>query len=278
MNHTHLLLRYGEIFLKGKNRPFFEKILVQNIKKQSKTSFVTRTQKRLILPYFVPHEQLRAIFGIVSYSPAVRVEKDIAEIEKQALDLLQGKKGTFKIITKRADKQFPLSSMELNRKIGMSIEEKSNLVFSAKDPRTIFNIEINNDGAYLFLETIPCFGGLPVGTGGKVLLLVETKASILAGLSMLRRGCTLFPIAFEDKDISLLQRYSPLPLRLEEVKTWPEIESYAKVKNSSVLVVDQRFAAFSSLPTSLTVFRPLLTWREEEIEESLVNFQQILNR
>ena len=168
--------------------------------------------------------------------------------------------------------------MELNRKIGMSIEEKSNLVFSAKDPRTIFNIEINNDGAYLFLETIPCFGGLPVGTGGKVLLLVETKASILAGLSMLRRGCTLFPIAFEDKDISLLQRYSPLPLRLEEVKTWPEIESYAKVKNSSVLVVDQRFAAFSSLPTSLTVFRPLLTWREEEIEESLVNFQQILNR
>ncbi len=235
---THLLLRMGEIFLKGENQAYFEKKLIENVGKLSGRK-TEKLRFRLILEYFPEHKLLKRVFGLTSYSPAVRAGKDLEEIKKAASDLLAGLKGTFRIETRRADKSFPLKSPEVNVEVGKFIEKNSGLIFDFQKPERVLSIEINQDGAYLFLETIRCFGGLPVGAEGSVALLLENKnpsrpkgrgifnvsdtlhdngklmqnnpttvnrkvsdtneASILAGLLFMKRGCNIFPVAFAGK-------------------------------------------------------------------------------
>ena len=146
MNYSHLLLRYGEIFLKGKNRGTFEKKLVDNIKKIAKIKDVNRIRSRLIVDYFDNHSLLRNVFGLVSYSSAVRSEKDVEEIKKAALELLMKQKGSFRVETKRSDKNFPIKSPDLNVLIGKYVEENSDFKFQFKNPEITLHIEINQDG------------------------------------------------------------------------------------------------------------------------------------
>ena len=93
MVYDTILLRYGEIFLKGKNKGVFERKLAQNIAKMTKNGGfaglkVVNSRGRLLLPYFPGHSALRRVFGLVSYSPAVHVEKNAAQIQQKALELL----------------------------------------------------------------------------------------------------------------------------------------------------------------------------------------------
>src|SRR3989344_8605194 len=187
MLYDTLMLRYGEIFLKGKNKGIFEHKLAENIAKITKSSGfpglkVINSRGRLLLPYFAGHSCLRRVFGLVSYSPAVRVEKKIEKIQQKAVELLRGKKGTFRISTKRSDKSFPVPSPEFNRLVGEQVEKHTQLRFSSSAPEITLVIEINQEGAYLFFENIVCGGGLPTGVEGRVLLLVEDEASLLAGV------------------------------------------------------------------------------------------------
>ncbi|MEK6905135.1 MAG: THUMP domain-containing protein [Nanoarchaeota archaeon] len=274
MTYDTILLRYGEIFLKGKNKDFFERKLVDNIRKialsggNSKTKII-KTQGRLLGDYFKEHSALRKVFGLVSYSPAVRVEKSTEEIQSKAVELLKEKKGTFRIATKRSDKSFPITSPEFNRLVGEHVERKTDLRFSYGEPDITLEIEINQEGAYLFVETIPCFGGLPAGVEGNILLLVENDASILAGLLFMKRGCNIFPVAFGDKDLSLLQKFSPVPLQLGKVRTFQEIEEMTKENKITVLVSGQILKNYKSYPLNFLVMRPLIAYSEEKIKEQL---------
>src|SRR3989338_1027783 len=173
MEYTHLLVRYGELFLKGKNRGIFERKLWGNIKAITGVNVSIKTQGRAILPYFEGHGSLKRVFGLSSYSPAVRVEQDVEMIKEAVIKILSGKEGTFRVITNRADKRFHIKSPELNVLIGRYIEAKTSLRFSLYDATIKVGVEINQNGVFLFTETIPCFGGLPTGVEGKVILLLE---------------------------------------------------------------------------------------------------------
>lgn len=271
LEYDHILIRVGEIFLKGKNRNRFESKLVSNIRKICGLE-VTKKRFRLITPYFEGHQCLKKVFGITSYSLSIKVDKNIEDIKTKSLMILQGKTGKFKVNTKRSDKSFLLKSPEINSIIGKEIEEKTNLEVDYKNPDIILNIELNQDGAFLFFETIPCFGGLPVGVEGNVLLLIENEASLLAGIMFMKRGCNIFPFAFENKNIDLLNKYSSQKLNLRVVNNIKDIETFSEEKKIDVLISGNNFSNYNKLNTNLMIFRPLIAYSDQEIIEKLKSY------
>lgn len=270
MIYDAVLLRYGEIFLKGKNKSFFERKLFRNIKVLTGIKNIKKLQSRLVADYFPEHTRLRNVFGLTSYSLAVQAEKDPEKIKQKALAMLHHKKGTFRVETKRADKHFPHISPEFNALVGKFVEKECrDLKFSFKNPDIVLNIEINQGGAYLFLETVSCPGGLPAGVEGTVILLVEDKTSVLAGLLFMKRGCNIIPVSFGEKDLSLLQKFSPSPLKLKIVQDISELEMLGSKYGISILVSGQHFKRYKKYDTQLLLMRPLISYTDVEIDEAL---------
>jgi tRNA uracil 4-sulfurtransferase len=267
--YNKILLRTGEIFLKGKNRHIFENKLINNIKKIVGKKPL-RLRFRYILDYFPEHSKIKQVFGLTSYSLAVETNKDLEIIKKEALALMKDKKGTFKVESKRADKTFSLTSPELSGEIGGHILDNTSLKLSLKNPEHILKIEINQEGAYLYDNTINCFSGIPTETEGSVISLITDKKSYLSTLLFMKRGCKVYPLSFEDHDISKISNYSPSEMLLKRVKTITEIEQFAQEKNISVIVTANNFN--EKLETSLIEFKPLITYSEDEIEKKINEF------
>lgn len=271
---SHLLIRCGEIFLKGKNYPTFERKIIENIKKLTPLTKITCLRGRFIAPYFENHKLLRRVFGLISYSPAWRINKTMNDLQEAVLALLQGKSGTFKLEPKRSDKSFPLTSPEINIQLGKFIETHTTLRFDGYNYGHRVGIEINQDGIYLYLETVSCFGGLPTGVEGKALLLVETENSLLAGLLLMKRGVDLLPVSCSPQDIVLLQIFSPLRLNLVVLGSKEEIKNYALQKNCAVVVTGNLFGEKTSFFPTLTMLKPLVAYSPAEIKEQLVRFKE----
>ncbi|MEK6937682.1 MAG: THUMP domain-containing protein [Nanoarchaeota archaeon] len=269
MVYDCLLLRYGEIFLKGQNKGFFERKLLDNIRKIAGITKIKNVRGRLIVDYSSEHQKLKQVFGLVSYSPALLVEKDFEKIKEKAVAMLKEKKGTFKIEPKRADKRFPLTSPEINIQLGKYIEAHTSLTFKGEGYDYLLGVEINQEGAYLFTEVVNCFGGLPTGVEGKVALLVEDEASLLAGLMFMKRGCDIIPISLKEKDISLLQKFSPIALKLQVFKDFKEMDKFL---GEGILVSGQNLSQLKEYPLKATVLRPLVAFWKEEIREELKRF------
>lgn len=199
---TLYLVRLGEISLKGQNRDFFEKRLKMNIKAKLKPyrNFVSKQKGRL---YFeitneCPEEQaLRAFkttFGVVGFSKCIKCEKDIEVIKKHAALLIQQEPfasgtGTFKSESRRADKQFPMSSYEIDCELGgVVLDAYPSMKVNAKYPEKTIYCEIR-DKAYLYTSPMPGPGGLPVSTAGKGMLLLSGGIdSPVASYRMAQRG------------------------------------------------------------------------------------------
>lgn len=280
MDNTYLILRYGELFLKGKNRPFFEKKVISAIQKITRITSFKKTQGRLIVPFFPTHNLLQRVFGLTSYSPAVFCEKERDAIKETALLLLQGKEGTFKVCTNRADKKFPVPSPEVNKFVGRHIEEKTTLQFALQQPQHKLFIEINTEGVYLFTEVIPCLGGLPVGAEGRALVLLETETDLLAGLLAMKRGVDIIPVSCKPTrkiDITLLQQYSPQPITLTTMSSFKEIEQYAQQKHLSVIFTGELLDAITNDCTKksgeLIILRPLVAYSSEDVHKELFLFK-----
>jgi len=202
-----ILVRYGEIVLKGNNRSKFEKKLVDNVKyalRDEKVK-VTFSQARL---YVEPENtidldriinKLKKVFGIVSISPAVKIESNLDKIRETAVKLMEeentGK--TFKVEARRGDKSFPLQSMEIARQIGGYVLSKvKGLSVDVTKPDTLLSIEVR-ESTYIYIEKIPTLGGMPVGTNGKGLLLVSGGIdSPVAGFMLARRGVEIDALHF----------------------------------------------------------------------------------
>lgn len=202
-----ILVRFGEIFLKGKNRGFFEKTLVQNIKKAVSVfgAEVVKVPGRYVVRGFSSVDELdvakriSCIPGVLSYSIAVAIETDIDVIEKTAVELMQNKVGTFKVETNRADKTIELNSMQISAKIGGGIlKSNSKLKVDIKNPDFVLNIDIReNKETFLYNETHYGVGGMPVGTSGAGLLLLSGGIdSPVAGFMMAKRGVKVSAVHF----------------------------------------------------------------------------------
>jgi len=201
-----ILIRYGELFLKGNNRYYFESLLIKNIKAALNGlhfRFV-KSQSRFFVEDFDPCEKseilfrLVRVFGIHSVSPAVKIKTDLKKIGEIASQMAP-ESGTFRVSVRRADKRIPLKSMEIAAEIGGDMLERAP---GRKVELYKFDFElrvdIREDGwSYVFYETIPGAQGLPSGSAGRGMLLISGGIdSPVAAYKMGRRGLTVCCVHF----------------------------------------------------------------------------------
>ena len=206
-----LLIKNGEIALKGLNRNTFESILIKNIRFRLKDlgKFNIRIAQSTVyiepleenIDFETAVERIRKIFGIAVFSRAAVAEKNYQDIKKTALEYLQDLMPdvkTFKVDAKRSDKHFPMKSPEIMREIGGDILEAfPHLKVDVHHPEVTVTVEIRDYAAYIHAKRIPSAGGLPVGSGGKAMLLISGGIdSPVAGYMMAKRGLELQAIHF----------------------------------------------------------------------------------
>lgn len=199
-----ILLRMGELFLKGENRGMFENVLVSNIRKKLEglNYKLQRTRGRIMIAEFDEEneivERLTKVFGLVSLSVAEEVDASPTAIS-QYISTIKLSNKTFKVDVNRADKRFPISSMDFAAELGGEIlENNPNAIVELYHPEIVIHVDIRNNGkAYVFDKSIKCQGGLPLSTSGKALLLLSGGIdSPVAGYMMAKRGLKLQAIHF----------------------------------------------------------------------------------
>lgn len=202
-----ILIRFGEIFLKGNNRKYFEKRLIDNIKDSlhAYTFDFRQSQNRYYIEnYDVEFEneiksRLQKVFGIHSISVAAKIPTDPDEIRKTAVEFFDDTPLKFRVTVRRADKRFPFESPEFAGEIGGDILEKypETTVDLYKYDKELY-VDIRENGyTYIFTDKILCAGGMPVGCGGKGLCLLSGGIdSPVSAYMMAKRGLSIDAIHF----------------------------------------------------------------------------------
>ena len=209
MIYDRILVRYGELSVKGKNRKYFKDALHRAIRFKLKTfdqlTFeVTRDRFYILLNGVdadLVSEKLKEVFGLQSFSLAAKTTKDIDAIKKLALELIKDQypgKTAFKVETKRADKSFFMESGEISRAVGgFLLANTDHLTVNVHQPDMVLNVEVRIEGAYVMAGAIRGLGGFPVGSSGKGLLMISGGIdSPVAGYLMQKRGVELEAIHF----------------------------------------------------------------------------------
>jgi len=201
-----ILIRYGELFLKGKNKGYFERTLINQIRER--LSAFNCEVKKISGRYFVCGyndydefqiiEALSKIFAIHSISPAKMIDTSVENITNY-ISQLELQQNTFRVTVKRADKSFPVNSSDFASKMGGVILKNNNhLKVDLINPQVDVNIDIRENGkTFIFFEKIPCLGGMPLGTAGKGLLLLSGGIdSPVAGYTVAKRGMQITALHF----------------------------------------------------------------------------------
>lgn len=208
MEFDHILIRYGEMALKGKNRKKFYSKLQDNLRTVL-TEFpnvkVKRTQGRMFV-HLHGHdpnpvmEKCKEVFGIQSLSLAIKVLNNEQQIKDAALNALKNSVGTrtFKVSVKRIDKSFPIRSQEFNREVGSHLlVNTDNYTVDVHQPDLDLKIEIRTEATYITSDVVKGVGGFPVGTSGKSLLLLSGGIdSPVAGYLAMKRGVAIEAVHF----------------------------------------------------------------------------------
>lgn len=206
-----ILIKYGEMALKGMNKRSFEDVLVKNIKRRIKSlgkTEITRAQSTI---YIKPldecfdvdeaMERLQKVFGIAALCRAAVCEKDFEDISRVACEYLDETltyAKTFKVNAKRSDKRFPMKSPEICRELGGVLLGKFNhLEVDVNNPEITVTVEIRDTKAYVHAVNVRGAGGLPVGTSGHAMLLLSGGIdSPVAGYMMAKRGVHISAIHY----------------------------------------------------------------------------------
>jgi len=196
-----IVFHYSEIGLKGDNRRFFEEKLMENIKSCIDGDFYRhfkRISGRLVMTLTQEGEENRAgikeslkrIFGLAGFSFSRETKQEIEDIEKSAVDILKERDfETFKIFTRRSNKNFTLTSPEINKAVGGFVAESLDKKVDLENPDVTFFIEIVDDKAFVYTEKISGPGGLPVDVSGHGLVLLSGGIdSPVAAWQMMKRG------------------------------------------------------------------------------------------
>ena len=188
--YSEILVRFGELSTKGKNKMTFVRHLEKNIKKLVGVESDVQYDRIFLKYNEETMEKLNYVFGIQSFSPVVKTGSTIEEIEETILKLvspIQAK--TFKVIVKRHWKGFDGSSMELNNRFGGLVLRNKDIKVDVRNPEMRVEVEIRKDFTYVFVERMPGLGGYPTGVNGKVLHMMSGGIdSPIAALEMMKRG------------------------------------------------------------------------------------------
>lgn len=210
-----IIIRYSEIYLKGNNRGYFEKIFVSNMEKSLKgiKHEIRRQSGRYIVENFEEFyidtilDRLYKVFGIHTLSVAYKVNSDMDEIFYAAQKICK-ESGSFKVETHRADKKFPLNSMQISAEIGgRLLSNNKNITVNVHNPDFLINLDLRENGKTLvFGEFLKGPGGMPVSTAGKGLLLLSGGIdSPVAGHMIAKRGMSLECLHFHSYPYTNMQ-------------------------------------------------------------------------
>lgn len=206
-----VLVKYGEMVLKGLNKRTFEDMLTKNIKRRLKSLGHFQLTSAQSTTYITPFDddtdlgevvkRVGKIFGIAALCRACVCEKDFEDIKVKSVeyldDILSNAK-TFKVNAKRSDKAFPMKSPEICAELGgVLLEKYPNLTVDVKNPEVTVTVEVRDTNAYVHAENIKGAGGLPVGSSGKAMLLLSGGIdSPVAGYMMAKRGVHIAAIHY----------------------------------------------------------------------------------
>ncbi|MEG0292548.1 MAG: tRNA uracil 4-sulfurtransferase ThiI [Anaerovoracaceae bacterium] len=206
------IVRCGEVALKGQNKPYFEKMLVERIRKLLKKFdgvkvnrheglIFVRTPKELEKDLVI--KEISKVFGVASISPAVEIESNMEDIYEASVKYMMeliDEKGikTFKVDAKRADKNFPVKSPEIARQVGGAVLKGCKVLkVDVHNPEVYLFVDVRREKTYIYQQKIAGFGGLPLGTNGKGLVLLSGGIdSPVAAFLMAKRGMLVEAIHF----------------------------------------------------------------------------------
>ena len=209
--HEMILCKLGEVVLKGLNRRSFEDKLMSNVNRRVSKCGNFRVYSKQSTIYVEPKddecdieaafESCKKVFGIIAVSKALPCEKDIQKIISAAKNYLECEMRTarsFKVESKRADKTFPLTSIQISQQVGGALHQAfPTCEVNVHDPELVVHIEIRDDAAYVHGPSVPGAGGLPTGTGGRAAVLLSGGIdSPVAGYMIAKRGVEIECIHF----------------------------------------------------------------------------------
>ncbi|MCD5547626.1 tRNA 4-thiouridine(8) synthase ThiI [Lactobacillus delbrueckii subsp. lactis] len=209
MQYTEIMIRYGELSTKGKNRKDFINRLASNVQKVlhdfPDLKIQTHHDRMHILlngtPFEPVNDRLKVVFGIQTYSPVIKTEKSLEAIEKTALELMQAtyKAGmTFKVNTRRSDHKFIYDTNQLTQMVADYLyNHMEGLQAEMKHPDMVLLLEIRQDGAYISNQLLHGAGGMPVGTAGKAVMMLSGGIdSPVASYLAMKRGVNIEMVHF----------------------------------------------------------------------------------
>ena len=237
-----ILLKLGEIALKGLNRRSFEDVLIKNIKRRLRDAGEFTVTSRQSTIYVEPlgdgtdmdlaEERCARVFGVVSYTRAGAAEKNLDKIQEQAAEYLREEleeARSFKVECRRSDKKFPYQSPEISAQVGgYLLERYPHLQVDVHHPDLEVRVEVREQSAFVHANARPGAGGIPVGAGGKGLVLISGGLdSPVAAWTMAKRGLALTAVHFasppytselaHDKVVRLLRKVSQYAGRIKLV-------------------------------------------------------------
>ena len=277
MNKNLYIVRCGEVALKGMNKPYFERVLLERLKnalscyEDVEAKWVTGLMFVRVdasIPRMEVVKKCSSVFGVATVSPAVSAPKEINAIGSAAVNFMQRlieeeDIKTFKIRAKRADKTFPLESPEIAKQVGgMVLKACKVLKVDVHNPDVELFVDVRHESAYIFRDKIKGFGGLPLGTNGKGLILMSGGIdSPVAAFMMAKRGMQIEAIHYHsypytsqrarqkvEELCTVLASYmgtirmhviNLLPIQEEIVKNCPEDETTLLVRRFMMRIAEQ---------------------------------------
>ncbi len=239
-----VVVRYGEIGTKARQtRRWFENLLMNNMREALVEEGIgyKKIEARHGRILVKSNEARKAantltrVFGIVSLSPAMEVDAELEKIKKTAAKLFRRKRNelgmerpTFRVTARRITKEFPLKSPEIGARVGEYIYENEGADVDLHDPRIEVGIELMDGKAYVFVDKIRAWGGLPIGTQGRIVALLSGPHSALAAFLMMKRGCEVIPLYVKRSEEEL-----------ESVRgLWKKLKRYSYGSKGELIVVE----------------------------------------
>ena len=257
MKYDHIMVRFGELSTKGKNKKEFIRILARNIKNAlsdySNLEYIVRLDHIYIkLNDNNPDEIigiLQGISGIQGLSLVLKTSEEISNIRKVSLELIKMEEGkTFKVHSKRANKKYPIISDQINREVAGEILRNTDFKVDVHNPDILLSIEIREDGCYIFTKTYKGAGGYPLGVGGKIMHMLSGGIdSPVAAYLLMKRGLRIECIHFASPPYTNIGVIEKLKDLLSKLNVYQEsirlnVVPFTKIQEKIYEVSDESYA------------------------------------
>ncbi|MBE6137298.1 MAG: tRNA 4-thiouridine(8) synthase ThiI [Erysipelotrichaceae bacterium] len=269
MLYNQILVRFGDLTLKGKNQKvFLQKLYKLMAVKMEGLNIEIEYQHDRIFIHLLEEDvnkvidRLNLVSGISSYSLVVKCDNDLNEIKKTSLELMKevvNKPTTFKVTTKRANKNYPMQSMEVTKHVaGYVLSNHKELRVDVHNPEVTLNIELRRDACYLFNTEIRALGGFPVGVAGKGLLMLSGGIdSPVAGFLAMKQGVEIECVHFESTPLTSIESAQKV---IDLVKKMSKYAPNNKINVHMVPFKELHMALLDNIPESynITIMRRMM--------------------